>query len=88
MDKMNDNNENGPGCYFSRLFSSLGGELVLAGTAQGTLEILGEIGKLGAGGHAVLGIAGSLIVNPTAQIANVLHNKTLLLTKNMGFSKL
>ena len=51
----------------------LGRELVLAGAAQGTLKIFRQIGKLGAGGNAVLRIAGSLIVNPTAQIANVLH---------------
>ena len=70
--------ENGPGSYFGRLFSLFSGELVLAGAAQRALKILRQIGKLGAGGNAVLRIAGSLIVNPAAQIAYILHNKTLL----------
>ena len=53
-------------------------KLVLADATQGAFKIPGEIGKLGAGGNAVLGITRSLIINPTAHITNILHNKTLL----------
>ena len=56
----------------------LGGELVLANPAQRALEIRGQIRELRARSNAVLGITCGLIINPTAHIANILHNKTLL----------
>ena len=53
-------------------------ELVLANPAQGAFKIRGQVRELRAGSNAVLGIARCLIINPTAYIANILHNKTLL----------
>ena len=54
------------------------GELILTDGAQGALEILGDIFPLGAGGNAAFGIAQFLVVFPTANVANVFHNKFLL----------
>ena len=56
------------------------GEGVLASAAQGADKIVGEFVKLHAGLNAVVGIAQSFVINPTANIANVLfHSKYLLI---------
>jgi hypothetical protein len=53
-------------------------EHILAHTAQGALEILGDFLPLGTGGNATLRIALSFVVDPAANIANILHNDFLL----------
>jgi len=50
------------------------GELILTHTAQGALEILGQILKLGARGNAAFGIALLLVVFLAAHVAHILHN--------------
>ena len=54
-------------------FALLLREHILAHAAQGALEILGDILPLGAGGNAVLGIAGGLIIDIAAGITDVFH---------------
>ena len=50
------------------------GELILAYAAQGALEISGYIFPLGAGGDATLGVAQSLVINPTANVTYMFHS--------------
>ena len=47
------------------------GEIVLANTAQGADEVVGEGVKGGAGSDAMIGIAQSLFVDPAADVANI-----------------
>ena len=57
--------------------SALFREAVLAHAAQGALKIIGQVLELCAGGNAVLGVAGGLVINPAASISNILfHNRT------------
>ena len=51
------------------------GEAVLVGAAERADEIGGEVFPFGAGGDAVVGIAGGLVVDPAADVADVfLHD--------------
>ena len=50
------------------------GEVILAYGAQGALKIVGDILPLGAGSNAALGVAQLLIIFPTADITDMLHN--------------
>ena len=54
------------------LFSALG-ELVLAYSAEGTLEVLRKILKLSAGGNATFGATNLLIIFPSTNVTNVFH---------------
>ena len=50
-------------------------ELILAYTAQGASEVLGQIFKFGAGRDSVIGIANCFVIFPAANVTNVfLHN--------------
>jgi hypothetical protein len=53
------------------------GELVLAHIAQGAFKILGNLFPGGAGGNSAFGIAFSLIIDPTADIAYIFHRSYL-----------
>ena len=67
-------------------FFLFGGEFFLAHRAEGALEILGQILKLGAGGDAALGVAQLLIIFPAADVADILHNVFLLFFEfDLGF---
>jgi hypothetical protein len=48
-------------------------EVILAYTAEGAFEIFGKICKLGAGGDAQIRGALLFVINPTANIAYILH---------------
>ena len=53
-------------------------EAVLAYAAEGALEIVGQILPLGAGGDAVVRIAGRFVVAVTAYVASIfLHGNIL-----------
>ena len=49
-------------------------EIILAETAVGACEVLGDIGPLGAGGHSVLGAAGILVVDVSADALVFRHD--------------
>lgn len=53
-------------------------ELVLAHCTQGAFEISRDIFPLGAGSDASFGITFGLVIDPAANVANILHNENLL----------
>ena len=58
--------------YRYQIVRSAFAEHILTNTAQGALEILGKILELRTGSNASLGVALRLVVNPAANIANIL----------------
>jgi hypothetical protein len=56
-------------------FGLFGGELVLADAAKGTFKIGRDVLPLGTGSDAALDIAFGLIIDPTADVANVFHSE-------------
>lgn len=62
--------------YAQVLFSD---KLIRAYAAQGTFKILGQVFKLGSGGDSGFAVALRFVIDPTANLANILHTAASVL---------